>query len=450
MPYIPHKEETIREMLREIGVQSIDELFSNLPQDVFSSGELNLPSGKSELDAGLEIHRILSKNKTLDNYEGVFAGGGVYYHYIPEPVKSLSTLPGFVTPYTPYQPEVSQGILTATFEYQTMVCELTGLDVANAGIYDGSTASAEAVLMGLRIGRGKRFFLSKGVNPLYRKVIRTYLLAKDYEIIELPINSRGQTDDAEILNRGDEKGSVFLFQSPNFYGIIEDNDKLVESVKNKGGIPVHTFTEPLSLSLLKSPGECGYEISAGEGQSFGIPPSFGGPYLGIFACKKEHLRQMPGRIAGQTVDKEGKRGFVFTLSTREQHIRREKATSNICSNVQLNTVKAAIYLSLMGASLKNLAKENLKRTHYLYSLLKDEECWEIPYKGIFFNEFVLRFKEKAARVRDRLLNEGFLGGVPLCEIDEKENEKDLLITVTEMCSKATIEKFADALKRVCR
>lgn len=450
MSFIPHDENSMKEMMDELGIKSLDELFSHIPPDNFSKDGIRLPQGKSEPETVREIEEILSKNTHLKEYSAVFTGGGVYYHYIPEAVGYISLLPGFITPYTPYQPEANQGILTATFEYQTLICELTGMDISNASIYDGSTASAEAVLMGLRVGRGNKVFISSGVNPLYREVIKTYLWAKNYRILELPLNERGETLFEEGLMEKMEEGDVCVIQSPNFYGIIEDMESCAKYIKEKKGIAVHIFTEALSLAVLKTPGESNFDISAGEGQSFGIPPSFGGPLLGILTSKSYCLRQMPGRIAGQTKDLEGRRGFVFTLSTREQHIRREKATSNICTNVQLNVIRCAAYLSLMGASLIKLAQENLKRSHYLFNLLKNSRKFHFPFKGEFFNEFVVRLPFRAKEVRDKLLDEKILAGIPLEEVDPSHDGRDLLITVTEMNSRTSLEKFSQALERVCR
>ncbi len=448
MPFTTHTRKSIEEMLTSLGLSSIEDLFSSIPEDVKLNRPLELPEGLSEQETTQLMENMLNSNKTLSSYKVSLVGAGVYNHYIPAAVNSIVSLPGFVTPYTPYQPEASQGILTAAFEYQTMVCELTGMEVANASLYDGSTAAAEAVLMALRVGKGERVFLSKGIHPYYREVIKTYLSDRIAVVKELPLSSTGTT--ADLRNEDLGKGDVVVVQSPNFFGVIEDLDAWAKAAEEKGAIAVHVFTEALSLAVLKSPGEAGFHITAGEGQSFGLPPSFGGPLLGVFATRMKYVRQMPGRVAGETRDAKGRRGFVFTLSTREQHIRRARATSNVCTNVQLNAVAAAVYLSLMGPSLVDLARDNAARAHYLYKKVQEVPGVKPAFDGEFFNEFTVCLPVPAAKARDSLLEMGFLAGVPVVEIDADADDKQLLVAVTEKVAPQSMDEFVTAMKKVCQ
>lgn len=431
IPYIPHSEEEIEEMLGEIGLSSISELFSDIPEK-FRKVRLNLPPPMSEFELVRYFENLASKNVPLKN-RNAFLGGGIYRHYIPAVVHHLLKRGEFYTAYTPYQPEASQGTLQAIFEYQTMVCELFKMDVSNASMYDGSTALAEACLMAMRLTGKEKILLSKAVHPEYREVIKTYV--GEERVHELPFNIRtGRTEFFKV-----SEPACVVLQNPNFFGITENLELQRRFCDETGAKMVVCVTEPLSLAILAPPGDFGCDIAVGEGQSLCLPPSFSGPHLGLFTCKKEYVRQMPGRLVGETTDRDGKRGYVLTLSTREQHIRREKATSNICTNSGLNAIAFAISLSLLGAEgLRELAVLNLSKARYLYDKLLGSGVAEEVFSGEFFNEFVVRLKKVPPHFGAGIKIDRWYEGMENC----------FLFAVTELNTRKEMDEFVEELRAV--
>ncbi len=363
--YIPHTEEDRQEMLQEIGVKDVSDLFEVIPKEYRLSKPLNLPEPLSESDLVRRLQDLQSPIFSGDRWSS-FLGGGAYHHFIPAVVSALVSRSEFYTAYTPYQPEISQGTLQAIFEYQTLMCQLTGMDVSNASMYDGASSLAEAVLMSHRITKRRKVLISEAVHPEYRKVVQTYIDPDHQELVLVPYQRGGGQTDEEILKSliTGEVGAVVI-QSPNFFGVVEDLKRIGEKVHEVGGLLIAGFSEAVAYGILRPPGELGVDIVAGEGQSLGIPLSYGGPYLGVFATLEKFVRTMPGRLVGETVDLEGKRGFVLTLATREQHIRRERATSNICTNEGLCALMATVFLSCLGKEgLRELAVMNLSKAEY--------------------------------------------------------------------------------------
>jgi len=378
-----------------------------------------------------------------------FLGAGAYRHYIPSVVDAIISRPEFYTAYTPYQPEVSQGTLQAVFEYQTMVSRLTGMEVTNASMYDGATAVAEAVLMAHRIRKGAKALVAGSLHPFYRWVLKTYVKNFPIEIVEVPWTDEGRVDQEALGNFLQDDVFTVLVQSPNFFGVIEDLESIAERARDNKAVMISSFTEALSLPVLKSPGECGVDIVAGEGQSFGIPLSFGGPYLGIFSTNMKHVRKMPGRVVGMTEDAAGNRGFVLTLSTREQHIRREKATSNICTNQGLCALMASVYLSYAGRSgLRTTAKQNISKAQYAMETLEKVPGVKRRFSGPIFNEFVLRLPVSPHEFALFCKGENVVPGVPLGWFYPEMNQ-DILICATESNRKEEIDAMADILGKFC-
>ena len=361
MRYLPHTREEIAEMLAVVGKGSLDELFGSIPPECRFDGEIPIPAGLSEWQLN-DLVRQLAALMTVGPDHCVLVGAGRYHHHIPETIPALVGRSEFLTAYTPYQPEIAQGTLQGIFEYQTLTARLLGMDVANASIYDGASALAEALLMGLRaVKNSRRVAVSAAVHPHYRAVARSYLQSTDFELVELPFGPDGRTDFSSLA--GMTGLAAVAVQSPNFFGVVEDQAAAAAAIHAAGALFVSCFTEPLAYGLMKNPGQCGADIVCGEGQSLGMPVSFGGAALGMFACRQEYLRNMPGRLVGETVDLEGRRGFVLTLSTREQHIRREKATSNICSNQGICAMIAAMYMaSLGGGGIRETARLNYDKS----------------------------------------------------------------------------------------
>ena len=410
MRYLPHTSEDIAAMLEVVGAPSLDQLFDMIPEASRFEGPAGLPAPLTEWE--LDDHMAgLSDLMATRPESKVFLGAGSYDHHIPAAVSNLLGRSEFVTAYTPYQPEMSQGTLQAIYEYQTLITRLLGMQVANASLYDGASALAEALLMAARINGKKTIALSRLVHPLYRQVVQTYLKPAGYTILELPYLASGRTD-LSALAQTDDLAAVAI-QSPNFFGCIEDLQVAGERIHDKGALFVTGFTEPLAYGLFRSPGSQGADIACGEGQSFGIPQSFGGPGLGVFASRMEYVRSMPGRLVGMTTDKRGRRGFVLTLATREQHIRREKATSNICTNNSLCALAAAIYLACLGGNgLRELARLNFDKTEYLKKAFKEAGC-RLPFEAPSFNEFVVELPAAAKTTYARLLEKKIVAGLPL-------------------------------------
>jgi glycine dehydrogenase subunit 1 len=410
MRYLPHTDADIAEMIAVTGAENLDALYGTIPQDCRSEAELDLPGPLTEWELTEQMADLAGKMAVPPDYS-VFMGAGSYEHFIPESVKYLLTRSEFVTAYTPYQPEMSQGTLQAIYEYQTLVSRLLGMEVANASLYDGASSLAEALLMAIRVKRRKKVAVSRTVHPAYRKVARTYLSSAGYEVVELDYLTDGTTD-ASAIAAMDDLAAVAV-QSPNFFGCIEPLAPIAACAHERGALLVVTFSEPLAYGLLKSPGSQGADIACGDGQSFGIPQSFGGPGLGMFATRLEFVRNMPGRLVGLGKDVDGKRGFVLTLATREQHIRRERATSNICTNDSLCALAAAMYMaSLGGTGLRALAALNRDKAEYLKQELRRAGC-AIPFSGPTFNEFVVRFPAGAGALQERLAAKRIIPGLPL-------------------------------------
>ncbi len=444
MRYIPHTQEDVRQMLETIGVESLEDLFEEIPRSVRLQRPLNLSAPLSEPDLLRHLRRLAGRNATPDTHLS-FLGGGAYNHFIPAAVDQLVSRSEFYTAYTPYQPEISQGTLQAIFEYQTLVCQLTGMDVANASMYDGASAAAEAVLMTVRATRRKRVLISAALHPEYRETVATYCRYLDVELVPVPFDAAGRTDISALAPLLDQQTAAVIAGYPNFFGVIEDLAALGEAAHGVGARLVAAVQEPIALGLLKSPGELGADIVVGEGQSFGIPVAFGGPYLGFFAARQKDLRTMPGRLVGETLDNRGQRGFVLTLATREQHIRREKATSNICSNEGLCALMATIYLSLMGKSgIREVAVQNLSKAEYAKQAITALDGFSIPFTGPTFNEFVVEAAEGAEAVLARLEKRGILGGIALGRYFSQMPNR-FLVCVTEQNGREEIDALVAAL-----
>ncbi len=436
MRYITNTDADRRAMLAAVGLASLEELFADIPQAVRDRFQPMCLPARSEMEVARSVQQLASLNKAhCDSIS--FLGGGIYDHYVPSVVSHVTSRSEFYTAYTPYQPEVSQGTLTVMFEFQTLVCELTGMEVANASMYDGATALAEGVLMADRIVGKQRIALSSALFPHYRRVLDTYCWAAGIEVVELPITKDGQGDTAAIP----DGLSGLVIQSPNAFGVIEEFEGLKGAV---GEALLIVVTNPISLGLLAPPGQFGADIVVAEGQPLGLSPAFGGPLLGLFATRKRYLRQMPGRIAGQTVDAEGKIGYTMAAQTREQHIRRERATSNICTNSALCALAATVYLASLGADgLQKLAQLNLEKAHYLAEQITALSGYELAFGAPFFNEFTVCVPADPEKISARLKEEGILVGDPRSlpdvglagvlrfAITEKRTreELDLLVTI---------------------
>lgn len=439
--YIPHTEEDCRKMLETIGVKHLDDLFKSIPEECRLSNPLNLPGALSESDLIRHIQGLQSPILSS------FLGAGAYHHFIPAVVSAMISRSEFYTAYTPYQPEISQGTLQAIFEYQTLMCQLTGMEVSNASLYDGASSLAEAVWMAHRMTKRKKILLSRAVHPEYQKVIQTYADPAEHEIVLIPYKSgEGQTDEKVLGSLLNEDVSCVVLQSPNFFGVIEDLQPVTDSVHRIGGLMIAGFSEAIAYGILKPPGEMGADIVSGEGQSLGIPLSYGGPYLGVFTTREGFVRNMPGRLVGETVDLEGRRGFVLTLATREQHIRRERATSNICTNEGLCALMATIFLSCLGKEgLRELALMNLSKAEYAKKVVSEIRGCKLPFSSPTFNEFVLEIEGDPEEVLKGMRKEEILGGLNLGKIYPEFN-RHLLITVTEMNKKEEIDRWAEALQ----
>ena len=403
--YLPNSTMEQREMLDYLGLESLDDLYSHLPDAVRLNRELDIPKGKSELEVHRMMTEMAAKNKV---FRTIFRGAGAYNHYIPSIVKATISKEAFVTAYTPYQPEISQGILQSIFEYQTMICELTGLDAANASVYDGATACAEAVAMCIDRKREKAY-ISATLHPDYQRTVKTYCYAAGRDVVVVP-EKGGVTDIDFLRTEMTSDSACFIMQQPNYYGLIEDADALGEVTKNAGAKFV-VCVNPIYAAIGKPPGECGADIAVGEGQPLGISLGFGGPYLGFMAAKKEMTRKLPGRVVGQTVDEDGKRAFVLTMQAREQHIRREKALSSICSNQALCAMAAACYMGAMGpAGLADVASQCMSKEHYAAGLISGIAGFERVHDGEFFHEFVTKCPGDPESIMAKLEDRGILGG----------------------------------------
>ncbi|MBI1884515.1 MAG: aminomethyl-transferring glycine dehydrogenase subunit GcvPA [Chlamydiae bacterium] len=443
MDFVPHTPQDWNEMLREIGFSSFEDLTRQLvPKDV-KRAQYEIEKGLSEYEVLQLLKSKADLNGTVESYDS-FLGAGAYHHFIPSVVNALASRGEFSTSYTPYQPEASQGTLQAIFEYQTMMARLTGLDVSNASLYDGSSAVAEAALMAMRVqGSGDRILVSETVNPQYREVFKTYLTATAEAIVEIP--RRGGVTDFEKLEDELKKGATaFIAQWPNFLGCLEKMEEAGKLCKRYGALFI-LVAYPIALGVLKSPGELGADICVGEGQSLGNVLQFGGPSFGFMTCRKEFVRKMPGRLVGMTKDLDGRRGFVLTLQAREQHIRREKATSNICTNQSLNALMGALYLCVMGPEgFKKVSLLNLKKAHDLADLMTRVPGFSLAFPEPFFNEFVIRVPMNPEELIRRMQKKKIIPGLHLKPF-YPDLDDALLVCVTEMMSDQKIKHFVEKL-----
>ncbi len=431
-PYTPNTDSDRRIMLDAIGVDSVDDLFSDIPAE-HRNPELDLPAPTSELELRREIEAMAAENVTPGRYSS-FLGGGSYRHFVPAVVRQIASRSEFMTSYTPYQPEVSQGTLQAHYEFQSMVCQLSGMEVANAGMYDGSTSMAEAVLMAARLTRRDRVAVLDTVSPYYRDVLATYVQAPGLQI------DTGRPGDDTLA----EDTACLVVQQPGFLGYMDDLEVLSRRAHDRGALLI-VVADPVSLAMFRPPSDYDADIVVAEGQPLGIAPTYGGPYVGIFACKQRYVRQMPGRIVGRTVDSRGRTGYVLTLQAREQHIRREKATSNICTSVGLIALMSAVYMASQGKrGLRHVAELCYHKAHYAASLIQDIPGYSLPIDGTFFREFVVRCPKPPEETNRLLLERGIIGGLDVS--DQVPN--GMLICCTEVNSGEEIDSLATALAEI--
>jgi glycine dehydrogenase subunit 1 len=440
--YIPHTEADVQRMLETIGRGSIEELFAAIPAKQRLGRPLDLPRAASEQELLAELTGLAERNASTQTHDW-FLGAGVYAHFIPSAVDALISRSEFYTAYTPYQAEISQGTLQAIFEWQTMICGLTGCEVANASMYDGASATAEAALMAMRATRRSRVVVASALHPHYREVLGTYLDGLDTELVEAPRAGDGRTAaPAELV---DDATACVILQQPNFFGAVEDVRAVAEAAAARGALLVVAVTEALALGLLAPPGEQGADIVCGDAQSFGVPMSLGGPHLGFMACRQKLVRQLPGRIVGETRDTESRRGYVLTLATREQHIRRERATSNICTNQGLCLLMATIYLSLLGrVGLRRLAELNFAKAEYAKSQIRGTRELSLTLAAPTFNEFTVLVPDGAPAALARARAAGIMGGLDLSPYTDDLGPA-LLVCTTELATRHTIDRLVAAL-----
>ncbi|OZM57652.1 glycine dehydrogenase (aminomethyl-transferring) [Lottiidibacillus patelloidae] len=439
--YLPMTETDEKQMLETIGANSIDELFSDIPKEVKFKGSLNIREAASESDLIKELSALANKNVNTKEYAS-FLGAGVYDHYIPTIVDHVISRSEFYTAYTPYQPEISQGELQAIFEFQSMICELTGMEVANSSMYDGGTALAEAASLSYGHTRKTKIIVSKGVNPQSRAVLKTYAKGFNLEVVEID-TPNGMTDIEQLKAEVDDNTASVIIQYPNFFGQVEPLKELEEIIHAQKALFV-VSSNPLALGLLQPPGKFGADICIGDAQPFGIPAQYGGPHCGYFAVSKKLMRKVPGRLVGQTKDENGVRGFVLTLQAREQHIRREKATSNICSNQALNALAASVAMTAIGKrGVREMAAQNIQRANYAKKKLQEHGIPAI-FNGPSFNEFVVKLNAPIEEVNKKLLEKGIIGGYNVGN-DYPELENHMLIAVTELRTKEEIDTLAKEL-----
>lgn len=442
IPFLANTNQDQQEMLKVIGVSSVDELFKDIHEQ-HRPKSFSLPASKSEFEVVAYIQALADKNKS-----GLipFIGGGYYDHYVPSAVNALVSRGEFYTAYTPYQPECSQGTLQALYEYQSSICALTGMEVSNASLYDGATALYEAAMMAFRITKRSKILMDGGVSPIYRKIVQSYTQNLHYVFQESDV-ARGRCDRDKIFNALDKDTAAVILQNPNFFGVIDDHTDIIEKA-HELGVLVIASVYPLALGLVKTPAEMGADIVTGEGQSLGLPLNMGGPYLGFMATRKKYIRKMPGRIVGETIDDQGRRCFVNTLQAREQHIRREKATSNICTNVALCALQSLVYLSLLGKQgFKELAQLNLDKAEFMRQALQKIDGVQVKRSAPTFNEFVICLSKNADEVVEQMVARGFAAGFPLSRY-YKGMDHYLLVAVTEKRTRSEILNYAQNLKEV--
>lgn len=444
-PYLPNTPEDVKEMLGVIGVEKTEDLFKSIPENVRLQKDLNLPKSKSEIEVRRIVSSIAAKNESVDELT-CFLGAGSYDHYIPSIIRTLVTRSEFYTAYTPYQPEISQGTLQSVFEYQSMMCALTGMEVSNVSMYDAPTAAAEGAILASVQTKRKTVLVSKTVHPETRAVLETYLRFRDVDILSVE-ESGGVTDldDLKAKLSGDVAGLVL--QYPNFYGIVENVQEMEEAVHENKSLLLMSV-DPISLSVLKSPGELKSDIVVGEGQALGQNLNYGGPVLGFMATTTKLMRKMPGRIVGQTVDRDGKRAFVLTLQAREQHIRRFKATSNICSDQTLNSITAAIYMATLGKhGMREVATQSFKKAHYAYNALIKSGKYKPLFDKPFFKEFAVVCPKSVDEINEKLRAQGILGGFSLRKVNDALGDA-MLIAVTENRTLEEIDRFVKIMEEI--
>ena len=443
MPYTPHTKDDVQRMCAQIGIKDETELFDAIPNELRAKS-FDLEDGLSEFEVFENFKELASQN---DTSKVSFLGGGYYDHIIPTAVDALSTRSEFYTAYTPYQAEASQGTLQALYEYQTMICNLTGMEATNASMYDGGTAMAEAALMAVRIGKKrKKLIVDSGVNPIYIKILKTYLAYHELEVITLKVKHDG-SDKETLLNLIDDSIAGYIFQNPNFFGSIEDYSEIITALHDVKALAIMS-SYPIALGILKSAGEVDADIYCGDGQSLGNYLGFGGPSFGILACKEKYIRNLPGRIVGITEDREGKRSYVLTLQAREQHIRRDKATSNICSNQNLMALRATMFLALLGKEgFEKLALQNYNKSEYLKTELSKISTIKLYNQNPTFNEFVIELPIGASEFIDKMEDKGFFAGLRLETLFEKF-ENRVLVSTTEKRTKAQIDSFVACVKEI--
>lgn len=441
-PYLPHTEQEIKQMLADIGVGSIDDLFADIPEKIRHKGDLKLPKSQSELEVFNRLQALADKNQHAVS----FLGAGSYDHLIPSTVGAIMGRTEFYTSYTPYQAEISQGVLQAIFEFQTMMCELTSLEVSNASLYDGHTAASEACALAINSTRKTDTILySSTIHPYTKQVLETFFEDLNVNLVQLP-EQDGVLDTSAIKEQMSDKVAALLVQSPNFYGILEDYTGIADMLHANKSLFI-VSSNPMSLGALKSQGEWGADIAIGDTQPFGLPAYYGGPSVGYIAATEKVLRKMPGRIVGQTEDEEGKRAFVLTLQAREQHIKRERATSNICSNQALAALGTTVYLATVGKQgLKELSVQNMQKAHYLAEKLQKEAGLQLLADRPFFNEFTLELPKAAAEVAAAMENDGIFAGVALNELDSSMPDNLLTVAVTEKRTAAEMDRYVQSIK----
>lgn len=442
MRYTPHTAADKARMLKTIGVEAVEDLYRHVPQTLTERAKIHLADGLTELAVHGRLAAVASRNATKLDWS-LFLGGGIYHHFIPSAVDATISRSEFSTSYTPYQPEVSQGTLQALFEYQTLICQLTGMEVSNAAVYDGASAAAEAVLMSRRIqpASRRRVLISRALHPQYREVVASYLKnLEDVRVEEIPFDDGGATDADELARRLNDESMCVVIGYPNFFGVVENLMPMKTACAKAGAQLIAVTTEPLSLGLLKPPGEFGVDIAVGEGQSLGVPMTLGGPAFGFFACQRKFVRSLPGRLVGETVDSDGRRGFVLTLATREQHIRREKATSNICTSQTLCALASTVFMSLLGKSgLRRLAEVNVARAHTAQAKLIQKGGLTPVFHAPFFNEFVMR-SEDIKKLFEKCAADKIVPGIALAPW-YPELKDCFLVCVTEMNEGEEIDRL---------
>jgi glycine dehydrogenase subunit 1 len=444
MRYIPNTDADCRQMLDAIGVGSVADLFADIPAAVRLKRQLRIPPALSEADLAKFMGSLAAKNADVNRYSS-FLGAGCYNHFSPAIIGHLISRGEFLTAYTPYQPEISQGTLQAMYEYQTLICQLTGMEVGNASMYEGASATAEAILMAHRVTGRNEVVVARSVHPEYRQVTHTYAQQINLSFTEVPFTAVGTADLKKAKGLLSDKTACLVVQNPNFFGVVEDLTEMAAAAHAVGALLVVAVPEPVSLGILKPPGECGADIVAGEGQALGVPMSYGGPYLGFFATQEKYIRQMPGRLVGATEDREGRTGYVLTLATREQHIRREKATSNICTSEALIALIATIYMQTLGKNgLREVALQNLRKASYAKEKLARAKGCGLRFSGPTFNEFVVQVKKRPADILKGLLGKQIIGGLELGRF-YPELKDSLLMCVTEQNSREEIDALAKAM-----